>query len=176
MIANWLLLTVIAAIGTQALHLNNYRTKSKFTPRIYGGNKVEINQFPYFASLRTIDVKPAGFKVAEHFCGGAIIKDRWILTAAHCKENLLRSDSVIVVGANNSRDDGVIYRIQDIIVPELYKLNPGLLNSDIALVKLRDRIEFNENVQPIDLNEEWIGGNLDANVCGFGFEEVCSLI
>lgn len=59
------------------------------------------------------------------------------------------------------------------LYPFPHKLKPGLLNSDIAFVKLQDRIEFNENVQSIDLSEEWIGGNLNANVRKFDFEEVC---
>lgn len=174
MVCKCSILYFIVAIGiTAALHLNDYRIKSKFTPRIYDGNKVAINKFPYFVSLRTSEEKPDGFNITEHFCGGAIIGSRWILTAAHCRVNCQRSNAVIVVGANNSRENGVIHNIQEIILHDSLKMESELLKSDIALLKTQRTIEFNENVQAIALDEEWIGGGLDATVCGFGFEKVC---
>lgn len=47
--------------------------------RIFGGEMVNQNEFPFIASLRYI-------RSAKHFCGGSIITENWILTAAHCIE------------------------------------------------------------------------------------------
>lgn len=44
--------------------------------RIVGGYTAEEGQFPYMASLRL----PQNF----HTCGGSILDEYWILTAAHC--------------------------------------------------------------------------------------------
>lgn len=45
--------------------------------RILGGNYANDGQFPYLISLRQ---RAANF----HLCGGSILNEYWILTAAHC--------------------------------------------------------------------------------------------
>lgn len=49
--------------------------------RIIGGETTEIGEFPWLALLRykNVDGTDAGFQ-----CGGTIINNRYVLTAAHC--------------------------------------------------------------------------------------------
>lgn len=43
--------------------------------RIIGGMEAEVGEFPWQVSIQARN---------EHFCGGAIINEWWIVTAAHC--------------------------------------------------------------------------------------------
>ena len=69
---NLLLLLVSGSLAEISYPKNN-----PFISLISGGQKAEPNQFPYQASLQ---YKSSG----SHFCGGVVIHENWILTAAHC--------------------------------------------------------------------------------------------
>lgn len=48
---------------------------ARSTGRIVGGQTAQEGQFPYQVSLRAN---------GNHFCGGSIVNEYWIVTAAHC--------------------------------------------------------------------------------------------
>ena len=49
--------------------------------RILGGHGAYPGQFPYHVSIQKRLYGNANF---SHICGGSIIDEKWILTAAHC--------------------------------------------------------------------------------------------
>lgn len=56
---------------------------SPITGRIAGGKEAKEGQFPYQVSVRRSNY---------HLCGGSIIDDRTILTAAHCVADKTNND------------------------------------------------------------------------------------
>lgn len=55
---------------------------------IIGGFEIDITTIPWQVSLENLANNNS------HFCGGSIINERWILTAAHCVAP--------VIGINNA--------------------------------------------------------------------------
>ena len=50
--------------------------------RIVMGSDVELGEFPWMAVI--ISRTPSGDEYIENFCGGVLISDRMVLTAANC--------------------------------------------------------------------------------------------
>ncbi|NWH72868.1 CFAD factor, partial [Piaya cayana] len=62
--------------------------------RILGGYEAEPHLKPYMASLQ-VD--------GQHVCGGFLIAERWVLSAAHCTEELDGKVFQVLLGAHSLR-------------------------------------------------------------------------
>lgn len=154
------------------------------SPRIVGGRDATIGQAPYQCSLQR--------KSSGHYCGCAIISNRWILSAGHCLNkysipsirpmillnatkvfgflfNFRRSptDIKILVGTNDRRNKGgKYYNAKKFIIHKDYG-NPTYAH-DIGLIHVQTPIEFNERVQPIKISSNEVKAGLIMQVFGWG--------
>ncbi|XP_039487757.1 brachyurin [Drosophila santomea] len=116
--------------------------------RITGGQIAEPNQFPYQVGLLLYVNGGAAW------CGGTIISDRWIITAAHCTDSLTTGVDVYL-GAHdrtNAKEVGqqiIFVETKNVIVHENWIAET--ITNDISLIKLPVPIEFNEYIQPAKL-------------------------
>src|SRR5262245_7025198 len=81
-------LVVAAALATAAVALG--LTQAGATQDIVGGSRASIADFPYVVYLTT----PDGFQ----FCGGTLVDDNKVVTAAHCTAGKQPADIVVVAG------------------------------------------------------------------------------
>merc|ERR1711982_228981 len=122
--------------------------------KIVGGEEAAENQWPWIVALFIDDA---------WFCGGALISEKWVMTAAHCVEDALYFD--VMAGAHNVRASSEPHRV------EITSFNGfthedwdhSTLYADIALVHLPEKIAFSEYIRPSclppasDANEEYVG-------------------
>ena len=90
---------------------------------------------------------------SEAFCGGALIDDSTILSAAHCFDPILSNGDnplewIYAVG-QISKNPEYIGGIAEIMIHESYSNDTH--NNDIALLKTLEPIRFTRWVQPISL-------------------------
>ncbi|VVD05019.1 unnamed protein product, partial [Leptidea sinapis] len=121
---------------------------AQISGRIFNGVSVEIEDYPYFASLG--------------HCGAVIISDEYLLTAAHCVDNG-SENPVVYVGGNTQDNSQVVYYDKVILHPNYIYLIDIPLN-DIAIVHLQKPLQFSEKIQPLKLPTHGkLNGNLEKD-------------
>ncbi|KAI4494317.1 hypothetical protein M0802_009000 [Mischocyttarus mexicanus] len=126
--------------------------------RVIGGKDADNNAFPYHVSIRVY-----GF----HICGGSIITDQWILTAAHCLYNRNINDTFVVAGSNSILSGGIAYDVEEMIVHSEYHMEPII--NDIGLLKIIGRFKYSNAIAPIRLPDKDIDEtNCTAIFTGWG--------
>ncbi|MEQ2207513.1 hypothetical protein XENOCAPTIV_013715 [Xenoophorus captivus] len=115
--------------------------------RVVGGTQAKYGSHPWLVSVQN-----RGF----HFCGGAILTDSWILTAAHCFPFVSKdflSCVRVLVGEFDLRaddEDEQAFTVKSVSVHEKYN-QAFPMNYDIALVELDHHIRMGARVRPICL-------------------------
>lgn len=133
--------------------------------RIVGGDDANPGDFPYQVSLRDV------YATAFHFCGGAIIRPNWILTAAHCVDGDEPEEILVVVGTHLISGSDRYYNVSALVVHPGYDQETS--ENDIGLVRIDETMVFTRYVQAIPLtNGEYIGAGRRAIVSGWGDLEV----
>uniref|UniRef100_L7N1Q3 Coagulation factor X n=1 Tax=Myotis lucifugus TaxID=59463 RepID=L7N1Q3_MYOLU len=108
----------------------------------------------------------------EGFCGGTILNEFYILTAAHCLDQA-KLFKVRVGDRNKEKEDGneTVHEVEVIIKHK--EFDNKTFNCDIGLLKLKTPIKFRMNVAPACLPEkDWAESTLMTQksgiVSGFG--------
>merc|ERR1712012_606014 len=107
--------------------------------RIVGGFEAEPNQWPWQVAL---------FIDNAWFCGGALISENYVLTAAHCADGATYFD--IMAGAHNVRESSEPHRVEITSFNGWTHPNwdPNTLSNDIALIELPSPITFDDYIEP----------------------------
>lgn len=131
---------------------------------ISGGVPAQANEFPWYVYILSTGNQRAST------CGGSILSETWILTAAHCIVGLNESVD-LYFGSTNVYTFPVIISANHSVAHEGY--NAANNNNDIAVVQLESALNFTPGIQPItliplsDINNDLV--DKVATVMGFGY-------
>ncbi|XP_049430393.1 ovochymase-2 isoform X1 [Epinephelus fuscoguttatus] len=143
----WLNTGINAAQTGSKCGMPQVQSPMVYSLRVVGGAQATHGSHPWLVSLQNR---------GSHFCGGAILTDRWIMTAAHCFASLSKeflSGVRVVVGEFDQRVDDEeeqVLLIKSVSLHEKYH-HALPMSYDIALVELDQHILLGARVKPICL-------------------------
>ncbi|XP_026479376.1 trypsin-like [Ctenocephalides felis] len=134
--------------------------------KVVGGISTNIAKYPFTISLRSKE---------DHMCGGILIKEDWILTAAHClmmaSECYMKLRKAIfyqaLAGTTFSDDKTKVGQIKQCIYFYTHpEYDPETLMNDIGLVQIESPFRTGENVQVAKISnyyEKYAGDDVPEN-------------
>ncbi|XP_056871562.1 transmembrane protease serine 9-like [Takifugu flavidus] len=136
--------------------------RPQINSRIVGGQVAPEGSWPWQASLHFS---------GGHRCGGSLINNRWVLSAAHCFQGVRASDVTVYLGRQSQQGDNPneeALRVTQIINHPDY--DSTTINNDISLLQLAATVSFTNYIQPVCLAapESTFHTGTDSWVTGWG--------
>jgi len=132
--------------------------------RIVGGETTEVNEYPWKIYVQ----------IGKGRCGGSLLSDQWMLTAAHCVQPVTKSSLEVRLGehrlSTSSESQLLKPGIEKIVLHPNY--DNKTKNYDLALLKLGAPVDFEAypHIRPICLPESTYNNyaGYDAIAAGWG--------
>ncbi|XP_065083227.1 trypsin-1-like [Ochlerotatus camptorhynchus] len=118
--------------------------RTNLATRIVGGTETRVNQYPWMAMLQY---------GGTFYCGGSLISDQHVLTAAHCVHGFNPAKITVVLldhdRSSTTEAETITSKVERVIKHNGY--NSNNYNSDIAVLKLENKIMFSDKIRPVCL-------------------------
>ncbi|XP_033151508.1 trypsin alpha-3 [Drosophila mauritiana] len=126
--------------------------------RIVGGTTSSIEDRPWQVSLQ---------RSGGHFCGGSIISNDIIVTAAHCLYSPTTVSNLrIRAGSNKRTYGGVLVEVAAIKAHEGYSSSTKV--NDIGVVRLKSKLTFGSTIKAITMASATPAHGSAASISGWG--------
>ncbi|KAM6113521.1 complement factor D-like [Phoenicopterus ruber ruber] len=130
--------------------------------RILGGHEAKPHLKPYMASLQ-LD--------GQHVCGGFLIAEQWVLSAAHCTEETDGKVFQVLLGAHSLTEPEPhkrLYRVRAQIPHPGSNIHNN--KDDLLLLQLEEKAELNAHVRvlPIQREDRDVAADTVCEVAGWG--------
>lgn len=135
----------------------------KLQPKIINGKSASVGQFSFYAKLEFF------FDNGDSAdCGGSLITDEFILTAAHCTIDSLMAK--VTLGYQTMNDSSGTQEF--VVMVEQFHLQPDFdinkIPNDIALLRLPKKAQRTSTVKPVKLSMRDFEEYLDVIAIGSG--------
>ena len=125
---------------------------------IVGGQAAADGDVPWQISLQR----------TSHSCGGSIINENWVVTAAHCVTNVAASALNIRYNTLTHNAGGTMLKVAQIISHENY--DSWTINNDIALLRMASPFVLGStNAKPIPLPAQGSDPSGTVTTAGWGY-------
>ncbi|XP_012521492.2 uncharacterized protein LOC105827856 [Monomorium pharaonis] len=137
------------------------RTQVASTARIVGGASSSMGNWPWQIAL---------YKDGKFQCGGALINERWVVSAGHCFYHAQDNYWVARIGA--TRRGSFRSPHEQLLRVDYISLHPdyvdnGFIN-DIAVIRLERSVSFSDYIRPVCLPKAPVSSGTVCVVTGWG--------
>jgi len=129
--------------------------------RIVGGQESKLNEFPWMARLSYFN---------RFYCGGMLINDRYVLTAAHCVKGFMWFMIKVTFGEHDRCKDAQRPETRFVLRAISQSFSFSNFDNDMALLRLNDRVPLTDFIKPICMpknKDETYAGKI-ATASGWG--------
>lgn len=111
--------------------------------RIVGGQETQRHQYPWMTVVQL---------VGRYYCGGSLISDLYVLTAAHCVQGVPPELITLrFLEHNRSDSDATVLQRGALHVKTHELYNPRSYDNDIAIIQLDRPLSFEAHMRPVCL-------------------------
>ncbi|XP_012520557.1 PREDICTED: trypsin-like [Propithecus coquereli] len=132
-----------------------FPTNNDDDDKIVGGYTCQEGSVPYQASLYS----------GYHFCGGSLINEQWVVSAAHCYKSQIQ----VRLGEHNIEvtegNEQFINAAKSITHP---KYKSSTLDNDIMLIKLSSKAKITSQVSSVSLPTSCASAGTECLISGWG--------
>ena len=149
--------------------------------KIVGGVETQIGEYPWQVTPLIPLIFAISYQVALLFgdtlttqgCGGALVSDRYVITAAHCTDGQSASGLKVVVGDTSLalQDESTSFIVNVKTIKQHPDYDSSNIQNDISVLELETPVDLYSypNIKPICLpNQGATFPNMQATVSGWG--------
>ena len=106
--------------------------------KIIGGEDGSIEENPWQVSMRP--------RTGSHMCGGSIVSDKFVVTAAHCYYNPLQ---LVVVAGSANRLEGTDHNVVTFVIHPDY--DSAGFDNDAAVISIQNTFSWSNTIAPVNI-------------------------
>ncbi|XP_011629810.1 uncharacterized protein LOC105422211 [Pogonomyrmex barbatus] len=137
------------------------RTQVASTARIVGGASSSVGNWPWQIAL---------YREGNYQCGGALVHERWVISAAHCFYHAQDNYWVARIGA--TRRGSFRSPHEQLLRVDYISLHPDYIDNgfvnDIAVIRLERAVSFSDYIRPVCLPKAPVASGTICVVTGWG--------